>query len=99
MWLNQILQIIAVLITGNKYLKYLPYLFLSEICFNSETDQINRMIDLGEEQIIDLLEENLDSNATDKDYEKTEDILTDIQSFQSLGDSSIFTGKIDLFWS
>ncbi|XP_008180380.1 uncharacterized protein LOC100574559 [Acyrthosiphon pisum] len=59
---------------------------------NCETDQINRIIDLGEEQIIDLLKEILDSNDTNKDYEKTEDILTDIQSFLSLGDSSILTG-------
>lgn len=55
------------------------------------------MVNLDEEQIIDLLEENPDSNVTDKDYEKTENILTDIQSFQSFGDSSIFTGKFYLF--
>jgi len=29
------------------------------------------MVNLDEEQIIDLLEENPDNNATDKDYEKT----------------------------
>jgi hypothetical protein len=49
------------------------------------------MINLNEEQIINLLEKNLDSNTTDKDYEKTEDILTDIKCIQNLGDSSIFT--------
>jgi len=67
----------TVLITGNKYLKYLPYLFLSEICLNSKREHINRMINLDEEQIIDMLEENLDSNATDKDYEKTKDMIID----------------------
>ncbi|KAF0702319.1 Zinc finger BED domain-containing protein 4, partial [Aphis craccivora] len=59
---------------------------------SSEIDYTNSVVNLDEKQIIDLLEENPDSNVTDKDYEKTENILTDIQSFQSFGDSSIFTG-------
>lgn len=54
------------------------------------------MVDLDEEQIIELLSESTNENIEnfDNEYEKTENILNDIQSFQNIGDSSIFTGEI-----
>lgn len=61
---------------------------------NSETCTENN-VDLDEDQIIELLAENTEENTycLDYDYEQTENILNEIQSFQNIGDnSSIFTG-------
>lgn len=65
---------------------------------SSET-RIDNNLDLDEDQIIELLsditEEN--TNCLDNDYEQTENILNEIQSFQNIaGDSSIFTGKLKI---
>lgn len=63
---------------------------------NSETRTENN-VDLDEDQIIELLAENIEENTycLDNDYEQTENILNEIQSFQNIGgNSSIFTGRI-----
>ncbi|XP_050054098.1 uncharacterized protein LOC126549318 [Aphis gossypii] len=67
----------------------------SSVCsVNSETCTENN-VDLDEDQIIELLAENTEENTycLDYDYEQTENILNEIQSFQNIRDnSSIFTG-------
>lgn len=53
-------------------------------------------VDLDEDQISMMLAENTEENTNclDNDYEQTENILNEIQSFQNImGDTSIFTGK------
>lgn len=50
------------------------------------------MADLDDEQIVQLLVEDTDTDDLDKEYNLTENIVNEIQSFQNLGDSSIFTG-------
>lgn len=54
------------------------------------------MVDLDEDQIIELLAENGETNieSLDKEYDQTENILREIQSIQNIGDGSIFTGEL-----
>lgn len=58
---------------------------------------IENNFDLDEDRIIELLIESTEENTycLDNDYEQTENILNEIQSFQNIGGNIlIFTGRL-----